>query len=839
MLLNRLLLSRTFFLSLLLVASASTAQPPPTYSAAEIQLALQKLSVLGSVLHVGAHPDDENNALIAYFARDRLLRTAYLSATRGDGGQNHIGTEQGELLGILRTQELLAARRLDGGEQYFSRAVDFGYTVSVEETFRKWDKEAILADFVRIIRTFKPDVLITRFPTTGEGRHGHHTASAILAVEAFAAAADPKRFPEQLESLDVWQAKRLLWNAWPQIVEARGDDPAALLRLDFGAFNPLLGLSYTEIGAEARSLHKCQGMGTAKSRGPAINYFQHLAGDSARFDPLDGIETGWSRIAGSDSVAALISRVQDEFQPGNPAASVPLLAQIHAQLQKLPPSYWVEQKIAEVSELIHACSGFWFEATSRQNGGAPGSQINISATVINRSAMPMTLRELRITSEKTVTARIEAPLHENEPRIHNFISSVPDGAPYSNPYWLRQPADGGRFVVADAALIGQPENDPVFRAIAVVEIDGHLLEFVTPVQYRWTDELDGDRYQPFAVVPEVTVNAARPLALFPDDQARTLTVRLRSGAEAINGMLIPRPPRGWRVRPERVPFRLALPGDELAVEFEIRPPKRQNSARMRLVVDLGGRQISHSLRTIDYRHVPVQRYFPPAQIDVVRVEMQKHDEKIGYVMGAGDEVPQALRQVGYDVTLLSDDDLEQSDLSRFDVIITGVRAYNSRERLRNLHKRLLAFAEAGGTLIVQYSAARSLLLDDIGPYPMRISSGRVTEEQAPVELLAPQHHLLNKPNKISKSDFDDWVQERGLYFAADYDQRYQTILSSQDSGGEPLAGGLLYARYGKGVFIYTGYAWFRQLPAGVPGAFRLFANLISAGRYAEAADSRN
>lgn len=811
----------TIFASPVILLAQMRSNP----SAAEIQLALQKMQTLGSVLYIGAHPDDENNDLLSYLAQGAHYRTAYLSATRGDGGQNHIGDELGASLGILRTLELLAARRIDGGEQFFSRALDFGYTTSPEATLKKWGHEAILADFVWVIRRFQPDIMIARFPTTGEGRHGHHTASAILAGEAFRAAADPQRFPEQLEYVQPWQAKRLLWNAWPEVISARGGDPAKLIKMDIGSFNPLLGQSYTEIGAAARSMHKCQGMGTLSSRGPEIEYFEVLNGESASNALFENIDTSWKRIDGGIAVGWQLAEALHSFEPAAPQKTLPALAKAYHELQSLPKSQWVIYKMRELKTLIKACAGLWMQAIADDYSAAPGDSVHIAATLINRSDAQIELTALKI-NEFSWQQTTDLP--NNQPFAQHIVIALPADAAISQPYWLRQPALPGRYVVDDQQMIGRPDNPPALVVWAMLRVDDAELEFDLPVEYRWRDQFDGDWYRPFEIVPKVTANIEQSAYIFADQQAKLVRARVKSGRNNIAGTLRLELPANWQVEPASHAFSLQHKEDEALLSFSVRPPAQASDATIRAMLQVDGQTLSQELVRIDYKHVPIKSYFPPASARAVRLDLKKGDEKIGYVMGAGDLVPQSLEQIGYSVTLLGDDDLEKNDLSAFQTIITGVRAYSTRQRLKQLHQRLLDFVAAGGTLVVQYNGNRGNVIDNIGPYPMRLSFERVDEEDAPITFVAPDHPLLNRPNRITQQDFEDWVHDRGIYFADQYDPHYQTVLSSHDTGKAPLEGGLLYAKYGKGIFIYTGLSFFRQLPAGVPGGYRLLVNLISA-----------
>jgi LmbE family N-acetylglucosaminyl deacetylase len=820
------------------VASVATAAQP--MDAAQLQLALKKLNVVGSVMYVAAHPDDENTALIAYLGNERLLRTTYLSMTRGDGGQNLLGDEKGELLGVIRTQELLAARRIDGGEQAFTRAIDFGFSKNPRETLAIWGHDTILADVVWNIRRFQPDVIITRFLTTGEGGHGHHTSSAILAVEAFKAAGDPTKFPEQLKLVTPWQPRRIFWNRF-SFQPVKPDDPsvAKSLRLDVGTYNSLLGRAYTEIAAESRSQHKSQGFGSAERRGSLLNYFDQLDGDPAKSDLFEGIDTTWGRYPGAEAVGKILHQASDEYDPKNPAKSLPLLLQAYAELERLaatdlrPPrqSPWIAVKQQEVLEAIRGAAGLSIDIAATDSSITPGGEVTVNVSVVNRSDYPFTLEAVG-SRYGDPSKGISAPLKNNEPVKTELKIKVPAFVDISQPYWLQQPPQKGTYTVSDARMIGWPENPPSIPIVVTLTDKAfHTVLFYVPAVFRWTDAVRGEQVRNVDVVPEVTANLGSGVYVFPDAQSKPVTVWLRNFAAAGPVTVRLRLPQGWTAEPPAAPVTFAAKGDEAHVTFRVTPPKSEQTAALAAEVELaGGKKLLIGLNNIEYPHIPYQRVFGDSVAKLVRVDVAKRGSRIGYVMGSGDDVAEGLRQVGYDVTLLSDADLERGDFAKYDAIVTGVRAYNTRKALRLLHPRLLDYVKNGGTLVVQYNSTspQPLLIKSPGPYPFTVSNERVTVEEAPVTLLKPEHPLLNVPNKIRPEDWNGWVQERGLYFTKDWDPQYETVVATNDPGEPPKPGGELYARYGKGVFIYTSYAWFRQLPAGVPGAYRLFANLVSA-----------
>ncbi len=793
--------------------------------AAELGIALQKLEVLGSVLYVGAHPDDENTSLLAWFSKGRKYRTAYLSVTRGEGGQNLIGPEQGAELGLLRTQELLAARRIDGAEQYFTRAVDFGYSKTAEETLEIWGKESVLGDIVWVIRKFRPDVIVTRFAAEGAGGHGHHTASGMLIKEAFAAAADPDRFPEQLAYAPVWKATRILLNRG----RPRPEEAAPTLRVDTGEYNPLLGKSYSEVAGESRSQHKSQGFGSGGRRGTQYDSFELWAGEPAARDIFEGIDATWDRVPGGHRVGLLLAECIRSFDHRQPSRSVPGLLGVQAELAKLPESEWTRLKREELSRVIQGCAGIWMEAIADDFSAAPGDGILVRTSIVNRSDQPFVLHSLGVPGAVPDSA-VDKPLKNNEVLAVETKVLIREGFPSSQPYWLEPSPQNGPFSAGDRDLMGLAENPPSLDVAVVLSIDGRRLEYLLPVLFRWTDQVQGERYRPFEVRPRVTVQIEDGVRIFSGGGPQPVKIRLKSHSRNVAGTVRLKEMDGWRVTPSGLPFSLADKNDEAEVSFEISPPKDARESVLSAEAEVGGEIMNRAMVEISYPHIHRQVYFPESRIKVVKLDVATRGKRIGYIMGAGDDVADALRHLGLEVTMLDDVTLETADLLSFDAIVAGVRAYNTRDRLKSANRRLLDYVEQGGTLVVQYNVASGALDGRIGPYPLTIGRDRVTVENAPVTFPVPGHPLLTFPNKITSSDFEGWVQERGLYFASSWDERYEAILASHDPGEPDRTGGLLCARYGKGVFIYTAYAWFRQLPAGVAGAYRIFANLISAGK---------
>jgi len=810
-----------------LFAMDTTSQTPA--SSAEIYLGLRKLNVLGSVLYVAAHPDDENTRLLTWLSKDGLYRTSYLSITRGDGGQNLIGNEQGIELGLIRTQELLAARRIDGAEQYFTRAYDFGYSKTPEETFTKWDKEKILADVVWIVRQTQPDVIITRFPTTGEGGHGHHTASAILANEAFTAAADGSRFPEQLKWVQPWQAKRILWNTFNfGGNNTQRDDQ---LKIDVGAYNALLGKSYGEISAESRSQHKSQGFGVPRSRGESLEYLKATGGVQPAGGLFENIQTGWARVKGSEAIIKMVEQVIASYNFLEPQASVPRLVQLYKTLHASPQSYWRDVKLKETQTLIEQAGGLFLDAFTSEQSVAQTDSARINFSLNARAASSVLLKK---TSVNSIDSAFNNALVKN--RNLNFVQTIyiPPTVPVTQPYWLEEKMSEGYFNVPDQDNIGKPDVQPAFTAAFHLTIEGEDFVFKKPVRYKFTDPVKGELYHPFIVLPPVLVNTSPSLVI---NKTGSLTsIKVVVTAKANKNITSPAPVVNLQLGKEKIvvkpPSVSLLKAASEQYEVTI-PPQKANIAS-----DAGAPLVQYdasvpanslALSSIRYDHIPYINYFYTDAVKFLNIDLKTRGKKIGYITGAGDKVPEALEEMGYDVTLLGAPELGRLSLQSFDAIITGVRAYNTNEWMNAHYGKLMNYVANGGNLIVQYNTSNNAgpVRAKIGPYPFTISRNRVTNENADVNFLTPAHPVLNFPNLINKNDFDGWVQERSIYDATAFDQKFETIFSMADPDEKRDSGSLIIAKHGKGYFTYTGLVFFRELPAAVPGAYRLLANLIA------------
>jgi LmbE family N-acetylglucosaminyl deacetylase len=824
------------FAMLAIAGTANSADAPPLLSpdqmnASEIQLALQKLNVLGRVLYIAAHPDDENTNLMAFWSNGSLYDAAYLSVTRGDGGQNILGPELGERLGVIRTEELLDARRIDHAQQFFTRANDFGFSKTAAETMRFWNHDKILADVVWVIRNFRPDVIVTRFSPEDDKTHGHHTASAILAQEAFSAAADPNRFPEQLAFVKPWQATRLVWNTSPFFFTNRNlpFDPTGLTVLEAGGYNPLLGKAYTELAAASISMHKSQGVGGLPRRGARKEYFKPLKGQPVTSSLFEGVDTSWSRVPNSESVVTEIRQIISKFNPADPAASVPDLFKLRQTMSEIHDGFWIGEKKAELDKIIAACLGLHVEASTAIETFTPGQTAAIKLEAINRSNLPVTLQELRFPNTGD-SSKIDAALPSNELVTKDLSCKIPNDAPYSQPYWLRKPGTLGTFAVDDQKLIGLPENPPALPVEIVLQVNGQEVRYIVDTKYRTADAVAGELPRPLVIAPPVFVNVADSVFVFPTNQPKPVSVRVTAATGAVKGELKLAAPQGWEISPASIPIDLKAANAEMVATFSVKPPNQNSEGTLRAIVSIDGRDYSLQRVRISYPHIGVQTLMPPAEVKLVRADIRKSSDRIGYIPGAGDDVPESLRQIGYSVKILSEPEITAKNLAQFSAVVLGIRAYNTQDRISNWLPELFDYVKNGGLAIVQYNTTADLKTNQFGPYPLEISRDRVTDENTPVRVLAPKSPLMNIPNKITPKDFDGWVQERGLYFPNKWDAAYSPILSCNDPKEKPLDGGLLVAKSGKGFFVYTSYSWFRQLPAGVPGAYRLFANMLSLGK---------
>ena len=808
------------------------AQSPQTWTSADIYLAIKKLNVLGSVLYVAAHPDDENTRLIAYLSKDRLYRTGYLSMTRGDGGQNLIGDEQGIDLGLIRTQELLAARRIDGGEQFFTRAFDFGFSKNPEETFTKWDKEKILSDVVWVIRKFQPDIIITRFPTTGEGGHGHHTASAILANEAFAAAADPTRFVDQLTYVQPWQVKRVLWNTFN--FGGTNTQSDSQYKLDVGGYNPLLGKSYGEIAAESRSNHKSQGFGAAANRGEALEFFTATKGEQPKNDLFEGIDISWKKVNGGDAIEKMVNDIAGSFDFLHPENSVKGLVQLYRALNGMPAGYWRDKKLSETKQLIEQCSGLWMDVFTTEQFAVQTDSIRFNFQFNNRLGVNATIKGFSVDGFDSLMGQ---PLARN--RNINFAKTVfvPSSKPITQPYWLENKMETGYFNVNDQTKIGVPDVQPSYVLTVRMNIEGEDLNFSRAVKFKFTDPVRGELYWPLVVVPPVLITPSEDLKILMNGNDKTTgSVSLKGLKRNYTGKIVAfsesemKPLTNFTFNNSQV--RVNSKNQTLGYEYNGKDIKTSENILFAVTDSTAKNLIKSDRHEVKYDHIPAINYFHDADVALKVVNVETYGKRIGYIVGAGDKVPEALEQMGYEVNRLNQKEISKNPLDKFDAIIVGVRAYNTLDWIGNYYDKLMKYVENGGNLIVQYNTSNfiSNVRSKIGPYDFSISRNRITDENAPVTFLKPEHPALNFPNKINQDDFKGWIQERSIYDAIDTSGKFEKILAMNDPGEKPDDGSLLIAKYGRGYFTYTGLVFFRELPAGVPGAYRLLANLIALNR---------
>jgi LmbE family N-acetylglucosaminyl deacetylase len=771
---------------------------------------LERLTSTVRVLYVAAHPDDENTRLLAYLTRGRRVDAAYLSLTRGGGGQNRIGDEQGGALSLIRTEELLAARRIDGARQFFTRARDFGYSKSAEETLRIWDRDEVVHDAVEVIRRFRPDVIVTRFRTEGR-THGHHLASARVARMAFERAADPGFETGH----PPWRAHRLVLNVprW-----RRSDEPITGPRTEVGGYAPLLGLSFPEIAAASRSMHKSQAFGMAPNRGAVQEVFEAVAGAPIPTDGdwLAGVPPTWVRFEGGAAVDAALAEVRSDFG-FDPAASVPKLLRVEGALAQLEDSPRVADARGRLAEIIWAASGGFLRVSAREPEAVAGQSVALQLQAEQRGGAAVRLEVTAVRLDGRPTPVSTQRLVPGRWAPVDFEVQVPEGPP-TTPFWLLQPPRAGTYAVSESVSPVLPRTPPALAFVVDVRVDGRPLRLRRPAVYVWVDRTRGERSRPVVRVPEAT--ATPPADVVWTRPGADASLRFDLAGTSLPSAVHPVVPAGWTAPPAVTVVR---PGP---IEFAVRAPPGAAPADVTL---RGSEGPLAARRHVDYDHIPPTILLSPASARVVPSEGASEALRIGYVMGAGDAVPEHLRALGAEVESLDDAALRSGAFGDYDSIVCGVRAFNVRDELVRARTALFAWVERGGRLVVQYNTNNWLdpLPVDVGPYPIRIDRTRVTDETAPVERLAPDHPLLRRPHAISDADFEGWVQERGLYFAAEWDERWQPLLSMSDPGEAPTEGALLVAEHGRGEVVVTGLSFFRQLPAGVPGAARLLLNLVT------------
>ncbi len=835
-----------FFLYLLFISSNPAirllAQSPLSPESGNILMAIKQLPYSASVLYIAAHPDDENNRLLTYLVKDRHIRTGYLALTRGEGGQNLIGKEQGDALGLIRTEELLAARKVDGAEQFFSRAIDFGYSKNPEETLAFWNQRYILSDIVWVIRKFRPDIIIDRFPTTGEGGHGNHTASAILTLDAIRMSADSNAYPEQLEYVKPWKVKKAFWNTF----DFGGLNTTSMdqMHIEVNGYNPVLGLSYGELAAKSRSNHKSQGFGSGSRKGAVSEYFSPIIGKPSTHDLLEGIDTLWTSSPKATEAFALIQNAVDHFTADQPKLVIPDLLKVYQILSRWEPSSLRTRKLQEITQIILAASGMLVECTTPKEIYGYNDLCTINIDLIRRSSVNISLSKVEIlnpvsnkSSLKTLNT-LSSDLNSHQV-LHLETKLLLDSSFSTQPYSLIKPHSYFRYEVENKDWISLAKKPCPLQARIYFSVGDLTLISDYPVQVKIIDPVKGEFFEPVAILPPVSAEANCKIYLFNSlnpTSTQKIKISITSIQDSLEGYTTLKLPKGWSSEPQSVALKTGKPSSKQFVEFIIRPPSSSiqisHIDTANIISYVKSKPYLQSIHKIEYDHIPWIHYTEPSSFKLVSLAIKSPKISVAYFVGAGDYIPEIMAQMGYSVHFLSDEELNLQDLQKYKTVIIGVRAYNVRNSLAFAHSILMNYVQNGGCLIVQYNTTADLITSQIGPYPFQITRNRITDEKSEVSFTNATSSLLTYPNKISSVDFEGWVQERGLYFPSltEKESPYKTLLSMHDPKESALNTGIIYAKYGKGIFIYTGLSFFRQLPAGVPGAIRLWDNLINANQ---------
>lgn len=776
------------------------------------------------ILFVAAHPDDENTRLIAYLANAEHAEVAYLSLTRGDGGQNLIGSELGIELGLIRTQELLRARETDGGRQFFTRALDFGFSKNPDETFNNWEKKKLLSDVVWIIRKYQPDVILNRFNTIPGTTHGHHTSSAMLSVEAFELAADKNAFPEQLKYVSVWQPRSVFWNAYNWGGQYEPEEGKTYHRFMVGEYNPLLGTTYSKIAADSRTMHKSQGFGSTSQIGQGNDFIELIKGEPFKTHPFEAIESRWNELSNGAEITKAIDAVLSTFDFIHPENNLEGLLKIKSllDLQK-SKALWLTEKKELLDGLILDVLGIKGEFNIKKEIGFPGEKINAEFIFNNPAQRAVKVKSFDGELFKT---QIEKELKGNIPLTIPIEIQIPKDYPVSQPFWLEKSLDGALFNITDPHKIGKPSNSPSISGIVSLEIGSQKLMMELPLQYKYNDQVDGEIKQPFTLVPEVNVHLDKANLFLVNGAEQKLHVEVSFRDQILDGSLRL---KGLASNQYRI---VGTDKDErrkrILYTLDILDSDQEKKQVLVTFLSKDGREFSQNTKRISYKHIPNLTYFTSTTLGVVKADIKVSGQKIGYINGAGDDVAEILKNLGYEVSILEDSDLQKDRLKSFSTIVVGIRAFNVNQALASNVDQLMEYVKEGGNLIVQYNTGSPLLTKDLGPYPFSISRERVTVENSPIQV-DYSHPILAGPNKITAKDFEGWVQERGLYFTSGWDSNYSAPIAFQDPGEEFFHGSLIHTKYGAGTYTYSGISWFRQLPAGVPGAVKLFVNLIEQG----------
>ena len=816
-----------FLLLSTIINVASQAQQIRPADAAQIYNEIAQLKKLTHVLYLAAHPDDENTRLLAWLVNDRHIPTTYLSLTRGDGGQNILGSEQGAALGLIRTHELLEARKMDGAGQCFTRAIDFGFSKTPEETFKHWNQYTITSDIVRMTRKYRPDVIICRFPPDSRAGHGQHAASATLAEKAFQVAGDKLQYTEQLKYFSAWQPKRILWNTFRfSSTNTTSEDQ---FKIEVGNYSPLLGMGYGELAGKSRSIHRSQGAGTPSTPGVQKEYFTLVAGDTMANSLFDGLDITWNRV-GRPEIGKQISVIQKQFDFTHPENSLPDLLDLRKKIETVKDEFWRVEKLKQLDDVILHAAGVMIDATTKQPQAVAGSTLPFQLRIISRSSVPIVFKNINWPQGDSLINFTLAydSLYSLE---HNV--TIPVNQSLTEPYWMENPVSNkGQFPVNEDQLIGLPETPNRLTVNVSLTIGGTPYSIPVPLSYKKLDPKRGDIIEQLRIVPDVSIEPFASLLITKPDGSVNSLVRIHSFNDVKDATLTIYGNNKELLKIPKINFKN---NSDTTIPFTITSAMSKSVKEDEYFLDMelttDKKKYNKTLRLIQYDHIPTLQYFTPPAAKLIRNDWKVTAKKIGFVEGAGDYTATLLKLAGLQVEMLNDADLaDAAKLKSFDVIITGIRAVNTEKKMSYWLPVLFQYVQNGGTLIMQYNTLQDLATTQLGPFPMTLSNKRVTEENAKVEFLLPQHRLLNYPNKITSDDFDNWVQERGLYFPSKWDEKYQTLFRMNDSGEEPLDGALLYAPYGKGHFIYSSLAFFRQLPAGNKGAIRLLTNMMSVGK---------
>jgi LmbE family N-acetylglucosaminyl deacetylase len=810
------------FLSLLIFSISLIAQ---NNNSSLIYHDLQKLNKLGRVLYLAAHPDDENTRLISYLANEEKVNTAYLSLTRGDGGQNLIGNEIGVLLGLIRTNELLEARKIDGGQQFFSSAYDFGFSKTADETIEFWGKEKILKEMVYIIRKFKPDVIINRFPITDDyGGHGHHKAASILSIEAFDLAADPKVYPDQVKELGTWKTERLLFNAstwWKADLATHYKDNPNFIRIDVGIYNPLLGISYPEMAGDSRTMHKSQGFGSLRAKGETEEYLEWLKGSKPKSTIFDNINTSWTRVAGGEEIGKKLEGILNTYDFTNPSKSLKAILELKTAILKIPQNDYTKEKIELLDNIITRILGLDIIWHTNDFLFTPGDYIKSNLEIIVRDNAFVKLKSYKIDTE----IKVDTLLKNNEFYKKEIVFNTPQEIKYDQAFWLEKEKSFGYFNISEKDFFAA-KKEALTKINVVLEIEGQQFSFEKNLKYRKVDPVKGELIKPVYIVPPFSIKPSSKNYIISDKSQNKISIEIQANSEIGDAKLFFNLPKGIQLEPSNVSISRIKKHEKRTFEFLIKSNIKTDNITIEPYISLAGMEFNQNMTYIDYDHIEPILYLEKATFNIKNPNLKISDKKIAYIMGSGDEVAKILNSLGYQVDILEDKDINLKNLQKYNVLICGIRAFNTRDVLSYTDKEIHQFVEQGGKLIVQYNVNRGLKTENIFPYNLKLSRNRVTEEDAKVEILDAKHPIMNSPNIIKQEDFDNWVQERGLYFAEEWDEKFSPLLGINDKNENIQPGSLLVANHGKGKVVFTGLSFFRQLPAGVNGAFKLFVNMI-------------